>query len=1047
MNKKFSTLVAALFAAGALTTASAQITPTNGAFVQMQNTHWYYPATTGGGSWVAASATPGWTTVNLGMTVIGGKVAVAPVTPGSLSKDALWKVETQVVNIGTTAYTFYRFVNANGEVLKIDKSTKKQPLAGAVAANIVEWFGIDSSTTLSISDIYYEDATGKNYLIWGATAGTQSAYIEASTTPASTANSALGWDVVSLANTDVDLAKLNTYYSDGFSLVAKKADATQDVEANPLLGKTLYAVKNAGKTYLRVSGSWDGTTTPSVTDPKFTRSTFVAVDGASRNVPTLNLNGYGYQLKVVEGLELISGDAKKTPLKNAQFTIQYAPSCGVGIENQTDSLIITAAPKFVAADGTYSVSAAGVAGSDVRIQMHVQSGKNVITTYLNEDAGTQGSVAANSEWVKFTLGKASSVVAWNHFNGKAWNVYSLTDKKEVLGILEPTATSLSYSSVYYLSGSFTKEDYVLASKPEGQWVINAKDANSEITFYNRETGSTITPRVAIYNEGNDIYTINNKLYKIVEAPKFDDARMGGYAHGAQFDRAALAQTAYRLGVMNNPSGSEAYIQAVGANGTDLEFNIKSEEGLAFYLVPTDTVAYGIGADRKLTTKISGVERDVYVFRNGGYNYVNEAGIDSLIRVSYILQDRVSKNYLNADGSSLVYKDYATRFYLKEKNDGNYVLVEADRRLYSEKTAYGDYADAKYYYDYKATPLKAVVNVTTGKFVWTNIYENNLADEFTFTMAESPKYAYFLEPAKADNDTAFVNVNLNSVQNTSWMLTYNANNELVEGVAGGEEVEGVADHKGGLEYADNTFALAIDTAYVNRVNNTMPLYYIAQQGAVRGEDLLEHPNATHVCDHWMTNDTVIGKYLFVMEDSLASKKNAATYKYSYAGNTYTRLFFVDAKRTKDQIIVLKNDGKEGDKFAETDLKKNRALFAFEVNPANEEEYAIYNPSTGKYVAYLNGNVVMKAEPSYYTRSMKATGQDVTANEAVAAEVSVVAAQGAIIVKGAAGKVVTVANILGQTIANQVAASDNVTIAAPAGIAVVTVDGEATKVVVK
>ena len=86
---------------------------------------------------------------------------------------------------------------------------------------------------------------------------------------------------------------------------------------------------------------------------------------------------------------------------------------------------------------------------------------------------------------------------------------------------------------------------------------------------------------------------------------------------------------------------------------------------------------------------------------------------------------------------------------------------------------------------KAQPNKFVVNVTTGKFVEQDIYENGLADEFTFTMAESPKYAYFLEPAKADNDTAFVNVNLNSVLNTSWMLTYNANNELVEGVAGGE----------------------------------------------------------------------------------------------------------------------------------------------------------------------------------------------------------------------------------------------------------------------
>ena len=117
---------------------------------------------------------------------------------------------------------------------------------------------------------------------------------------------------------------------------------------------------------------------------------------------------------------------------------------------------------------------------------------------------------------------------------------------------------------------------------------------------------------------------------------------------------------------------------------------------------------------------------------------------------------------------------------------------------------------------KAQPNKFVVHVITGKFGSTNIYENNLADEFTFTMAESPKYACFLDPAKADNDTAF-----------------------------------------------------------------------------------------------------IGFY-----------KNTAIYKYSYASNTYTRLFFVDTKCTKDQIIVLKNNGKESDKFAETDLNKNRVLFAFE-----------------------------------------------------------------------------------------------------------------------
>ena len=73
---------------------------------------------------------------------------------------------------------------------------------------------------------------------------------------------------------------------------------------------------------------------------------------------------------------------------------------------------------------------------------------------------------------------------------------------------------------------------------------------------------------------------------------------------------------------------------------------------------------------------------------------------------------------------------------------------------------------------------------------------------------------------------------------------------------------------------------------------------------------------------------------------------------------------------------------------------------------------------------------------------------TANEAIeAAGVQVIGGQGVVTVQGAAGKVITVANILGQTIANQVATSDNVTIAAPAGVVVVAVDGEATKVVVK
>ncbi|WP_278626329.1 DUF6383 domain-containing protein [Parabacteroides gordonii] len=74
---------------------------------------------------------------------------------------------------------------------------------------------------------------------------------------------------------------------------------------------------------------------------------------------------------------------------------------------------------------------------------------------------------------------------------------------------------------------------------------------------------------------------------------------------------------------------------------------------------------------------------------------------------------------------------------------------------------------------------------------------------------------------------------------------------------------------------------------------------------------------------------------------------------------------------------------------------------------------------------------------------------TANEGIeASEVSVVAANGAVIIKGAAGKNVVITNVLGQTIANTVLSSDNATIAAPAGVVVVAVEGEAAvKAIVK
>ena len=81
----------------------------------------------------------------------------------------------------------------------------------------------------------------------------------------------------------------------------------------------------------------------------------------------------------------------------------------------------------------------------------------------------------------------------------------------------------------------------------------------------------------------------------------------------------------------------------------------------------------------------------------------------------------------------------------------------------------------------------------------------------------------------------------------------------------------------------------------------------------------------------------------------------------------------------------------------------------------------------------------------------TTGDPTANESLtdAAEgVKVIAGNGTVEIQGAAGKNVVITNVLGKVVASTVLTSDDATIAAPAGIVVVSVEGEeAVKAVVK
>ena len=78
-----------------------------------------------------------------------------------------------------------------------------------------------------------------------------------------------------------------------------------------------------------------------------------------------------------------------------------------------------------------------------------------------------------------------------------------------------------------------------------------------------------------------------------------------------------------------------------------------------------------------------------------------------------------------------------------------------------------------------------------------------------------------------------------------------------------------------------------------------------------------------------------------------------------------------------------------------------------------------------------------------------GGNITANDEITVSgVTVIAGDGQVTIMGAAGKQVVVSNILGKVVANQIITSDNATIAVPAGIVAVAVEGEAAvKAIVK
>ena len=446
---------------------------------------------------------------------------------------------------------------------------------------------------------------------------------------------------------------------------------------------------------------------------------------------------------------------------------------------------------------------------------------------------------------------------------------------------------------------------------------------------------------------------------------------------------------------------------------------------AKYYIYKDDVSANTGLDEDKTGVCL---RDYIVLENGQYK-------TKTIKVEFATVESDNEETLysiNRESGVDEYTDpnntSARRaFYIKQMtpNANEYVLVDpyvvstTDNNTTGQAT-YG----ARVFVNQQTTELQPGSLVSNG-------YANSYANSILTIAPESAQNYFDIRRDTADLDTVKIFV----ANNPNYLLGENSN---VKGAnVGLLELREVSD--------DICNALFVDTA--NMSNAACPRFLLG----VRDTKKFEESNLDHHNRHLYTE----AAYLVNLKDS-----TERVYKYNNAGvnvREYYRLGFLNGthyaygeyKNLPGSYLVME-DGKE---FNLTNLGEtgfDLPVFAFRYCDATRENFYIettYDGSKKGWIEIHNGVAVVTDDiQAAEVFSYEATEETATANESIAAEnnaVSVVATDGAVVIKGAEGKNVVIATILGKVVANETVNSDNETIAVPAGIAVVSVDGESFK----
>ena len=695
----------------------------------------------------------------------------------------------------------------------------------------------------------------------------------------------------------------------------------------------------------------------------------------------------------------------------------------VNYDSQADSLII--APKYnlsLGSSQTYWASdTTGVAsGNNAKTQVTANSAGATFQQVSLKQFSSVRELTLVSPAATTNPEKPSKISLG--ISTTSLNAYELASGVYFMNLVSTGGNKPYDNGKYYVAGGFASEDAQnFKHMPEAQWVVEkAKNANT-VSIWNRATGTAAYTNTLFFKEGDNAFTVGGDTIKftaLTDDVVLKDSTLGYWAKEKDVEKA------YKLNYYSGLDNSKFVI--VDAEGDVNYLKVDPTDGADQFALEAAGAAAKYGVEKKDIAKI--LYKQAYrMYLVPSSKYI--AAGDTM----YVVYNATTNEYRIQKAK----KEDAATFNLKEQNcvEGKhyYALVEAARK--ARKVGVKDIT-------LRIQP-EALTEVRTSAFA--------LVEE------DAPLYRRLgatIEDGLADND----------INTAAFYLTRNSDRFLYENTA--NKIALTGDNKINYlgEFNANQFAnnpaMYIDTAYVRGETNR-PQYMIALRPEIG--KWIPCPEGS---DHPQTYEyQVKADYLVNLTDSVYGQKNSdKLFKFEEK----TRLAFVPAIHHGDALIITNSKFTGNSKQIEAgkattyaskdtiDLSKNAfnyVTFQFRLvdNGADADFYieSYQKDGASQYVQILNGVPVLTGSIADAERfNIAATELDPTANEAIeAAGVQVVGSKGAVTVQGAAGKVVTVADILGRTIANQVAASDNVTIAAPAGIVVVAVEGEATKVVVK